>query len=246
MTTAQESKLLTGTKQDPAFLTKGFTYWKEATNAFKKHQASDCHREATEALVVLPKHIQGDVGELLSQQHQEAKTSNRRMLIKILANIWFLAHQGLPLTGSNGDADSNFIQLLHLRGVDCPEVKPWMKKKTNKYTSHDIQNDCLQVMALQIMALQILREVSRKIRDSACFGIMADESTDIANKEQFTINIRWVGEDLQDHEGFIGLYQVESSDANCPVFAIKDALLWMEHKCPNTIFCSDLSFVKGF
>ena len=50
---------------------------------------------------------------------------------------------------------------------------------------------------------------------------------DIANKEQFTINIRWVGEDLQDHEDFIGLYQVESIDANCLVFTIIDALLWM-------------------
>ena len=57
---------------------------------------------------------------------------------------------------------------------------------------------------------------------------MADECTGIANKEQFTINIRWVGEDLQDHEDFIGLYQVESIDANCLVFAIKDALLQME------------------
>ena len=67
MTAAQENKFLTSTKQDPTFLTKG-TYWKEATTVFKKHQASDCHREAaTEALTVLPKYTQGDVGELLSQ-----------------------------------------------------------------------------------------------------------------------------------------------------------------------------------
>ena len=46
---------------------------------------------------------------------------------------------------------------------------------------------------------------------------MADECTDIANKEQFTINIRWgVSEDL------------ESTDANCLVFVIKEALLWIE------------------
>lgn len=67
MTAAQENKFLTSTKRDPTFLTKG-TYWKEATTAFKEHQASDCHWEATtEALIVLPKHTQGDVGELLSQ-----------------------------------------------------------------------------------------------------------------------------------------------------------------------------------
>lgn len=77
MTAAREGKFLASTKWDPAFLTKGFT------TAFKKHQASDCHQEATEALV-LPKHIHGDVGELLSQQNQEEKATNRKMLIKIL------------------------------------------------------------------------------------------------------------------------------------------------------------------
>ena len=86
MTAAWEGKFIASMKRDPAFLTKGFTYWKEATTAFKKHQASDCHWEATEALVVLLKHIQGDVGELLSQQHQEEKATNRKMLIKILEN----------------------------------------------------------------------------------------------------------------------------------------------------------------
>ncbi len=73
-------------------------------------------------------------------------------------------------------------------------------KKTNKYTYHDIQNECLQ-----IMALQILREVSQSVRDSGCYSIMADECTDTANKEHFTIVIRGVSKDLQDHEDFIGL-----------------------------------------
>ena len=87
---------------------------------------------------------------------------------------------------------------MHLCGLDCSEIEVWMKKKTNKYTSHDIQNECLQ-----IMALQILREVSLSVRDSRCYSIMADVCTDTANKEQFTIVVRWVSEDLQDHEDYI-------------------------------------------
>lgn len=54
---------------------------------------------------------------------------------------------------------------------------------------------------------------------------MADECTDVANKEQFTICIRWVGQDLQDHEDFIGLYEVSSINADCLTKAIKDTLL---------------------
>ncbi len=221
MKAEHERKFLASTKRDASFLTKGFTYWKEATTAFQKHQLSQCHREANEAIVVSPKQI-GDVGEQLSQEHQTEKALNRRMFLKVLQNLRFLARQGLPLRGGCDDANSNFIQLLRLRSMDCPEVSGWMTKKTNKYTSHDIQNECLQ-----IMALQILREVGQNIRDSHCYSIMADECTDVANKEQFTICIRWVDDDLQDHEDFIGLYEVETIDANCLVHAIKDTLLRM-------------------
>ena len=80
MRTAHEGKFLASIKWDPAFISKGFTYWKEATSAFNKHQASHCHREANEALIVLPKQIRGDIGKLLSQQHQEEKATNRKML----------------------------------------------------------------------------------------------------------------------------------------------------------------------
>ena len=39
------------------------------------------------------------------------------------------------------------------------------------------------------------------------------------------IVIRWVSEDLQEHESFIGLYEVDSIDANGLAHSIKDVLL---------------------
>ena len=56
--------LLKSLKRDPAFNSKGFTYWKDGTTAFKKHQTSDCHR-----------------GEKAAS----------RMFVMILQNIRFLA-----------------------------------------------------------------------------------------------------------------------------------------------------------
>ncbi len=57
---------------------------------------------------------------------------------------------------------------------------------------------------------------------------MADECSDKANHEQFTIWIRWVGEDLQDHEDIVGLYYVKTIDAACLEHAITNTLLRME------------------
>ena len=77
-------------------------------------------------------------------------------------------------------------------------------------------------------ALQILRQVTKNISGSVCFTIIPDECSDVANKEQFTICIRWVDQDLQDHEDFIGLYEVENIrliSGDHLTQAIKDTLL---------------------
>ena len=56
---------------------------------------------------------------------------------------------------------------------------------------------------------------------------MADECTDVANKEQFAVCIRWVDESLTDHEDVIGVYNVGTIDANTLTAAIRDVLLRM-------------------
>ncbi len=124
----------------------------------------------------------GDIGELLSTQHEREKAQNRAMFHRILQNLCFLALQGLALRGDG--EDSNFTQLLRLRAFDCPEVMTWVDRKTNKYTSGNMQNECLQVMALHI-----LREVGSK---NGAHTVMADECTDVSNKEQFTVSDGWM------------------------------------------------------
>ena len=62
-------------------------------------------------LVLLPSQLQGDIGEMCDQGHQEEKKNNRKMFIQILESLKFLARQGLALRGSKNDSESNFIQL---------------------------------------------------------------------------------------------------------------------------------------
>lgn len=220
MRASLEQKLLVSTKREPTFINTGFGYWRDATIAFKKHQSSMCHKEASEAIITLPNQIQCGVGEALSKEYKEEKAINRKVFLIILQNLRYLARQGLPLRGRYSDSESNFIQLLLLRSLDIPCISTWMKKKTDKYTSPCIQNE-----SLQIMALQIIREVAEIIRNCNFFTVMADECTDVANKEQFTICIRCVSDDLQDHEFFIGLYEVPSITSDSLVHAIKDTLI---------------------
>ena len=197
---------------------KGFSNWKDATVSFKKHEQSSCHREAVEVMVSLPVTTR-DIGEMLSQQHAKEKEGNRKVLLKILANVKFLARQGLAFRGDGNESDGNFLQLLKLRAEEDPSISEWLARKANKYTSHEIQDEFLR-----IMAHQILRQIASNLQMSPFLTIMADETTDASNYEQVTIVLRWVTEDFQVHEEFIGLYQVPSTDAETLTTTIKDTL----------------------
>jgi len=81
------------------------------------------------------------------------------MLLKILQNIHFLGRQGIALRG-HYDLESNFMQLLNLRACDDHKIVDWLKNKLDKYTSTEIQNEMLQVLAF-------LRDIAKK--SSKCF-----------------------------------------------------------------------------
>ena len=59
---------------------------------------------------------------------------------------------------------------------------------------------------LGIMALEIQRMIVKGIQSSEFFSIMADETADVSNAEQLATCFRWVMEDLEVNEEFIGLH----------------------------------------
>ena len=114
----------------------------------RRHEQSLSHLQALEMIITLPSSTI-NVGELLTHEYAKEKECNRRMLIKVMSSIRFLARQGLALRGDgNEELDGNFYQMLKLKAEEDPRVYDWLKKKTNKYTSHDIQNEILKVMAV--------------------------------------------------------------------------------------------------
>ena len=203
-------------------VTKGFSNWKDATGAFKKHLRSNCHVEAVEAVLVLPK-TTPDVGEMLSVGHKYQKEQSKNMLRLILSSVRFLARQGLALRGRGSDDSANLIQLLRLRSEDEPQLLQWLERTARKHTSAESQNEMLE-----IMAHGVLRNTLADIRISPFFSLMIDETTDLSNKEQLTMILRWIDEDFTVSEEFVGLHSLTRADAESIVTVIKDAFLRFE------------------
>ena len=171
---------------DPAFISRGYQNWKDATAAFRTHETSACHKESVQKIITLPATTR-NVIDVLSSAAAEERKCNQACFLRILSSLQFLARQGLALRGDGKqEVNGNFSQLLALLSRDDQQLSAWLKKKTDKYTGHDMQNEILQ-----IMALRILRELAANIQ-STKFTIMVDKTTDISTTEQVVIVLHWV------------------------------------------------------
>ena len=200
-----------------AFIKIGFKNWKKALEKFKSHAASACHRDATEVILKLPKETT-DIAEQFERSLTVEKKKNRRCFLKTVSTLRMMGRQGLPLQGLT-EEESNFYQILKLRGEDDPEIKENMVKSRNKYTCYQIQNEVIQLMALQIQ-----RVVASRLHETKFITIMMDETPDKANKEQCVFCMRHVDDDLEVHEDFIGLYEIESTKSDVLVQVTEDVM----------------------
>ena len=170
-----------------------------------KNQGVETHKEAVQRFIQAPinKH---NVGDLLSTNYEIQKEQNRNYLLTVISHIRFLACQGIPFRGdwnnkSSIEFNSNFDQLNQLRAQEDEQFEIWLKRKRMKYTAPDIQNEFLQ-----LISLNILRNVTRDIRNSNIFSIMADETADVSKIEQLVFCIRWVDNNLEAYEDWTSSY----------------------------------------
>ena len=147
-------------------------------------------------------------------ENEEAAVAVR----KIIESVQFLARQGLAIQGLESDS-GNLMELLRLRSEDVPELAQWLKRKIT-WTSHDIQNEILEIMAHSIQ-----RDIASDIRDAVWFSLIVDETTDISVKEQVSICLKHVSNLFEVHEDFIGFYETSLTDASTLVAIIEDVLL---------------------
>ena len=66
-----------------------------------------------------------------------------------------------------------------------------------------------------------------EIRSAEWYSLIADETRDASGAEQLGISLRWVDSSYTVHEDFIGLIQVDTTDAATLAYTIKDTLLRM-------------------
>ena len=160
-------------KKEEAFSVKGFNGWAKAHERFKKHESSQAHGEAC-----AKKHseTQQPINAALACQITAEQARRRECLVKEIESLVFLLRQNLAVRAKE-ELEGNFSQLLALRQKDAPVLG-----QCEKYLSPTIQNELIAQIGTSL-----LRGLLSDIRAAKFFGVISDETTDAAGKEQVCV-----------------------------------------------------------
>jgi Domain of unknown function (DUF4371) len=102
--------------------------------------------------------------------------------------------------------DGNFRAILRYRGKGDDFLKLNLENDQRcKYIGSKIQNQMI-VACGDI----ILRKIVKKINDSQCFSVLADETTDISTNEQLALCVRYLDSENNLCEDFLQFIKVDS------------------------------------
>ena len=202
-----------------ALCTKKFDEWKNALEKLKEHELSQYHRNSlmfAEGLKNVMECRQESVYSQLNVAATQNAIDNRKRLIPIIEAIILCGRQGLALRG-HADAgpfnikepvakEGNFKALVRFRIKDNKELQDLFLNapKNAQYLSPRIQNEIIATCNDLILS-----NLVKDIAQSEYFSVLADETTDIACKEQLSLCVRYVDTDncLQEH--FLQFVEVE-------------------------------------
>ena len=200
-----------------------FKYWNDATRCFKNHTGTKssskvCLHDSTSAIFTsILSHLSGrtqPIEVMISDNRRKTISDNRRKLIPIVDTIITCGRLGLSFRGHRDDSRyhpevgsysdggvGNFIELLNMR-VRAGEVVLGEHLKTcpknASYISKTSQNELIKCCG-QVITEEIITEV----KQNKFFTIIADEAADCSNKEQMSLVLRFVDNELNIREDFI-------------------------------------------
>ena len=158
--------------------------------------------------------------------------------VTIAENLRFLSRQGVAIRGDGNESDSNFHQFLLILSADNPELAQWLDKKKDKYTSPEIQNQLLKVMAIMLS-----RWIVETVRSYKLFALMADEVADVSIKKQVVVCLPYVDNDFAALEEFIEIHQVVSIQSDVLILfgVLGQCVLQHTDNVRKTLQCPSLS-----
>ena len=206
--------------QDPGqFVTLPFKTWTKMIAKASTHATKEYHQSAMTAMrdfILRYEDPSLNVATMLDSQVQRTIDCNLKVIESLFKVAILCGKQGLAMRGHRDDRvqwedeceslnEGNFIQLVRF----CAETDEVLADhlsncpRNARYTSKTIQNELIQVAGGKIRT-----EILEEVKQAKFYSIIADEVTDVSNKEELSLVIRYVHEE-QVREVFVDFVEVE-------------------------------------
>jgi hypothetical protein len=199
------------------------TKLKKARQVFMQHENKQYHKTAMLMAEDVKSLVHGKTESVINSINMQRKMNvqeNKNRIIPIIQTIRFCGRQQIALRGHRDGGrvdldepiqnDGNFRSLLRYRAnYGDNNLKTQLETGGGKtmYTSSVIQNEIIGIFGSQIQS-----KIVSNVRKSVFYSVLADETTDISQIEQFSLCVRYVDEELfkirEDFLAFVPVYDV--------------------------------------
>ena len=209
------------------------TNFKKALEMLHKHSNKEHHKVAIVCAEEFERSMSGkqpDVQQMLSKSLADRISTNRQKLSSIMKTIVLCGRQNIALRGHRDSAldverdvddfqnHGNFLALLNFRidaGDSVLENHLSTAARNATYTSNTIQNQIISILADQVS-----NSIISRVKAAKWFSVIADEVTDISNKEQLSIALRYIDIDtLLVREDLVGFVECDMGISGCALAA---------------------------
>lgn len=211
----------------------GFDSISTATRSFKKHEGSSEHIKNSVGLKELKKN-QNQISDALREnarlfvsKFNENVRLNRLLMCLPINAVLFLSKQELAFRGHSETTESlnrgNFKELLKLLVDSSPlEIKQQYEKVKSVFhgDSKTTQNELIECMAGYIKEF-----IKSELSEAPFFSVQVDDTTDIAQKSQCSVIVRYVNTKGVLVERFLGFYDVSADRTAQALFNLLDTIL---------------------
>ncbi|CAI6376250.1 unnamed protein product [Macrosiphum euphorbiae] len=194
----------------------GYYDLKNLSRGIQVHQTSKEHIHNDLGLKNLEKNsftildVVNEHGNLFKKNYNENVRLNRLFMEHLINLVLFLGKQELAFRGHDESSDSlnkgNFRELFDMHNIRCTqEIQNHYNSIKNIFSgmSKSIQNDLISCISEFL-----INQIKNKIKQCKFYSIQIDDTTDISQKTQCSIIIRFVTDKSELVERFLGFHNV--------------------------------------
>ncbi|KAI5684159.1 hypothetical protein M9H77_05387 [Catharanthus roseus] len=209
---------------DDIFTKVGFKNWKRAKEKFRKHEGSPNSPHSGAVIQLLGfRNQRHDVEHMLLKQSSQTEIDYRIQLTAVVKVIRLLLRQGLAFRGHDESINlvqrGNFLEFVKWYCEEVEEVNKVMNLnalENNQLTSPKIQKEIINACATEVRQA-IVNEIGDKF-----ISLLVDDARDSSVKEQMSIVLRFVNDNGEVVERFLGGVHVCDTSAQTLKNSIDD------------------------